>query len=72
MLYDASINNMLRVYVGDKPTQYGAFEWWYRQEGEENRVYHLYETLMNEYGRVGWPQVQGTIVRYYTQDPSVS
>ncbi len=72
MLYDPNVNNMLRVYVGDKPTQYGAYASWYQQEGEENRLYHLYETLRNEYGAVGWPRVEGNIVRYYNNDPGAT
>ncbi len=72
MNYNPNVNNMLRVYIGDKPTRYGAYASWYLEEGEENRVYNLYETLMNEYGHVGWPQVEGMIVRYHTRDPSAT
>ncbi len=72
MNYNPNVNNMIRVYIGDKPTRYGAYASWYLEEGEENRVYNLYETLMNEYGLVGWPQVEGMIVRYHTRDPSAT
>jgi len=72
MQYDSTVNNMLRVYVDDKPTNYGAYQHWYNERGNENQLYNLYETLMNEYGHCGWPTVQGTIVRYYRHDPSAS
>lgn len=72
MQYDPTVNNMLRVYVDDKPTSYGAYQHWYTENGNENILYSLYEVLMNEYGSCGWPQVQGDIVRYYRHAPGGS
>ena len=72
MLYDHNVNNMLRIYVDDKPTAYGAFSEWYRESNQDNRLYSIYETLRNEYGEVGWPLVEGQIVRYYTSDPRIT
>jgi hypothetical protein len=72
MQYDPTVNNMLRVYIDDKPTNYGAYSYWYYERGYENRLHDLYEHLVNEHGSCGWPQVQGTIVRYYRNAPGVT
>ena len=69
MNYDSNVNNMLQVYVDDKLTRYGAYTSWYLHEGVDNRASHLYEILMNEFGRIGWPRIEGLIVRYYTRGP---
>jgi hypothetical protein len=69
MNYDPTVNNMLRVYVDDKPTRYGVYQHWYNENGNDNRLLVLHEHLINEYGLCGLPLVQGTIVRYHKNGP---
>lgn len=72
MNYDPTVNNMLRVYVDDKPTRYGVYQHWYNENGNDNRLFDLHDHLINEFGACGWPQVYDTIVRYYRHDPSAT
>jgi|LauGreDrversion4_2_1035121.scaffolds.fasta_scaffold1243207_1 hypothetical protein len=78
MNYDPTVNNMLRVYVDDKPTRYGVYQHWYNEihgrivNGNDNRLFVLHDHLINEFGACGWPRVYDTIVRYHKQDPSAT